>query len=90
MVSKILQSLMDYSFTELEILFDQGSLLRWQIEQNPITGFWFVSFTTRRNPNTPSYLLDSRRKHRKEFKSINSALKLVRYLGFTVERISSC
>lgn len=81
---------MDFVISELKLLYDQNSITGWFAEQNAMTGEWLLCFTTRANPSSPSYILDTRRKQRKEFKSLDAAINAVKEIGFDVKRISSC
>lgn len=80
---------MDLMLNELRLLFDQGSILAWTIERCAFSKGWLVYFYTRAYPNTPCYLLDTRRHERREFNSLDSAVSAVEKVGFEVKKVTN-
>ena len=81
---------LDYMISELRLLYQQNAVLSFCIEKHPNDNEWLVSFTMRGDVNIRSYLLDTRRKQVKHFKTIDAAKNAVEEVGFTVTKLKSC
>lgn len=77
----------DLTQAQVSLLFHQGVVSKWKIEQEAVSNDWLVSFQV---GLSWSYLLDVRRKQIKRFKSLDAAISSLRFIGFDVKELKSC